>query len=120
MGSGSLAQNSWSGVGYLLPRLLLAAMLAVVLVRPLAVLELDDASARSLGGIPQTFALGWFGLAVFVTACVVSVVGLIGFIGLAAPAMVRLLGSENWPSGCCGHPSSAPCCWRPPICCCRP
>ena len=31
-------------------------------------------------------------LAVFVTACVVSVVGLIGFIGLAAPAMVRLLG----------------------------
>ena len=48
-GSGSLAQNSWSGVGYLLPRLLLAAMLATVLVRPLAVLELDDASARSLG-----------------------------------------------------------------------
>ena len=31
-------------------------------------------------------------LAVFITACVVSVVGLIGFIGLAAPAMVRLLG----------------------------
>ena len=28
----------------------------------------------------------------FVTACVVSVVGLIGFIGLAAPALVRLLG----------------------------
>jgi iron complex transport system permease protein len=49
VGSGSLAQNSWSGVGYLLPRLLLAAMLAAVLVRPLAVLELDDASARSLG-----------------------------------------------------------------------
>ncbi len=48
-GSGSLVQNSWSGVSYLLPRLLLAAVLAAVLVRPLAVLELDDASARSLG-----------------------------------------------------------------------
>ncbi|OJW66881.1 MAG: Fe3+-hydroxamate ABC transporter permease FhuB [Aeromonas sp. 62-46] len=91
-GSGSLAQNSWSGVGYLLPRLLLAAMLAVVLVRPLAVLELDDASARSLGVSLKHLRFAGLGLAVFVTACVVSVVGLIGFIGLAAPAMVRLLG----------------------------
>ncbi|MDX7792934.1 Fe(3+)-hydroxamate ABC transporter permease FhuB [Aeromonas caviae] len=91
-GSGSLAQNSWSGVGYLLPRLLLAAMLATVLVRPLAVLELDDASARSLGVSLKHLRFAGLGLAVFVTACVVSVVGLIGFIGLAAPAMVRLLG----------------------------
>ncbi|MEI4983113.1 Fe(3+)-hydroxamate ABC transporter permease FhuB [Aeromonas caviae] len=91
-GSGSLAQNSWSGVGYLLPRLLLAAMLAAVLVRPLAVLELDDASARSLGVSLKHLRFTGLGLAVFITACVVSVVGLIGFIGLAAPAMVRLLG----------------------------
>ncbi|MEI4966265.1 Fe(3+)-hydroxamate ABC transporter permease FhuB [Aeromonas caviae] len=91
-GSGSLAQNSWIGVGYLLPRLLLAAMLAAVLVRPLAVLELDDASARSLGVSLKHLRFAGLGLAVFITACVVSVVGLIGFIGLAAPAMVRLLG----------------------------
>jgi len=63
-----------------------------VLVRPLAVLELDDASARSLGVSLQHLRFAGLGLAVFVTACVVSVVGLIGFIGLAAPAMVRLLG----------------------------
>ncbi|MFB2828647.1 Fe(3+)-hydroxamate ABC transporter permease FhuB [Aeromonas jandaei] len=91
-GSGSLVQNSWSGVSYLLSRLLAAAVLAVVLVRPLAVLELDDASARSLGVSLQHLRFAGLGLAVFVTACVVSVVGLIGFIGLAAPAMVRLLG----------------------------
>ncbi|MFM5522836.1 Fe(3+)-hydroxamate ABC transporter permease FhuB [Aeromonas jandaei] len=91
-GGGSLVQNSWSGVSYLLPRLLAAAALAAVLVRPLAVLELDDASARSLGVSLQHLRFAGLGLAVFVTACVVSVVGLIGFIGLAAPAMVRLLG----------------------------
>ncbi|WP_270688551.1 MULTISPECIES: Fe(3+)-hydroxamate ABC transporter permease FhuB [Aeromonas] len=91
-GSGSLAQNSWNGVSYLLPRLLVAGGLAAALVRPLAVLELDDASARSLGVSLQHLRLAGLGLAVFVTACVVSVVGLIGFIGLAAPAMVRLLG----------------------------
>ncbi|WP_421183263.1 Fe(3+)-hydroxamate ABC transporter permease FhuB [Aeromonas enteropelogenes] len=91
-GSGSLVQNSWSGVTYLLPRLLVAGVLAAVLVRPLTVLELDDASARSLGVSLQHLRFAGLGLAVFITACVVSVVGLIGFIGLAAPALVRLLG----------------------------
>lgn len=91
-GSGSLVQNSWSGVSYLLPRLLVAGVLVAVLVRPLAVLELDDASARSLGVSLQHLRFAGLGLAVFITACVVSVVGLIGFIGLAAPALVRLLG----------------------------
>lgn len=91
-GSGSLVQNSWSGVSYLLPRLLVAGVLAAVLVRPLAVLELDDASARNLGVSLQHLRFAGLGLAVFITACVVSVVGLIGFIGLAAPALVRLLG----------------------------
>ena len=91
-GSGSLAQNSWSGVLYLLPRLLVAVVLAALLVRPLAVLELDDASARSLGVSLKQLRFAGLGLAVFITACVVSVVGLIGFIGLAAPVMVRMLG----------------------------
>ncbi|MFQ2101367.1 Fe(3+)-hydroxamate ABC transporter permease FhuB [Aeromonas sanarellii] len=91
-GSGSLAQTSWSGVGYLLPRLLVASVLAALLARPLAVLELDDASARSLGVSLKHLRFAGLGLAVFVTACVVSVVGLVGFIGLAAPVMVRMLG----------------------------
>ncbi|MGY4107668.1 Fe(3+)-hydroxamate ABC transporter permease FhuB [Aeromonas encheleia] len=91
-GSGSLAQTSWSGVGYLLPRLLVAGVLAALLARPLAVLELDDASARSLGVSLKHLRFAGLGLAVFITACVVSVVGLIGFIGLAAPVMVRMLG----------------------------
>ncbi|MFM5881200.1 Fe(3+)-hydroxamate ABC transporter permease FhuB [Aeromonas sanarellii] len=91
-GSGSLAQTSWSGTLYLLPRLLAAAVLAALLARPLAVLELDDASARSLGVSLKHLRFAGLGLAVFITACVVSVVGLIGFIGLAAPVMVRMLG----------------------------
>ena len=91
-GSGSLAQTSWSGALYLLPRLLVAGVLAALLARPLAVLELDDASARSLGVSLKHLRFAGLGLAVFITACVVSVVGLIGFIGLAAPVMVRMLG----------------------------
>jgi iron complex transport system permease protein len=94
-GAGSLAQNGWEGVMSLWPRLALGAVAAVLLLRPLAVLELDDASARSLGVSLKALRFLGLGLAVFLTASVVSVVGIIGFIGLAAPNIVRLAGARR-------------------------
>ncbi|WP_129140281.1 Fe(3+)-hydroxamate ABC transporter permease FhuB [Modicisalibacter coralii] len=94
-GAGSLAQTDWNGVVYLLPRLAIAAALAAALLRPLSLLELDDANARSLGVSLKQLRLAGLGLAVFVTGCVVSVLGVVGFIGLAAPAIVRLLGARR-------------------------
>ncbi|UAW98438.1 Fe(3+)-hydroxamate ABC transporter permease FhuB [Halopseudomonas nanhaiensis] len=94
--AGSLSQHSWDGVLFLLPRLALALLAVMVLARPLALLELDETGARSLGvslGRLRALALG---IAVFLTACVVSSVGVIGFIGLAAPAIVRLMGARSF------------------------
>ncbi|WP_348814712.1 Fe(3+)-hydroxamate ABC transporter permease FhuB [Halomonas sp. H10-59] len=97
-GAGSLAQNGWDGVLYLLPRLVIAGALAIWLLRPLALLELDDASARSLGVSLKWLRLGGLGLAVFITGCVVAVVGIIGFIGLAAPNIARMAGARRLPA----------------------
>ena len=47
--AGSLSQNNWDGVLFLLPRLAAALLLIGWLVRPLRLLELDDSGARSLG-----------------------------------------------------------------------
>ncbi|GAB2782258.1 Fe(3+)-hydroxamate ABC transporter permease FhuB [Halomonas shantousis] len=94
-GAGSLSQNNWNGAMFLWPRLLAGALLAALLLRPLAVLELDDTNARSLGVSLKHLRLASLALAVFITACVVSVAGVIGFIGLAAPAIVRLLGARR-------------------------
>lgn len=94
-GAGSLAQDGWQDVAFLAPRMLLSALLIWLLLRPLALLELDDASAGSLGVSFRFLRLVGLGLAVFITACVVSVVGVIGFIGLAAPNMVRLAGARR-------------------------
>ncbi|KAA0694081.1 Fe(3+)-hydroxamate ABC transporter permease FhuB [Halopseudomonas laoshanensis] len=93
--AGSLSQNSWDSVLFLLPRLLLVAVLVVWLIRPLSLLELEETGARSLGVSLDLVRLGGLALAVFLTACVVSVVGLIGFIGLAAPAICRLMGART-------------------------
>ncbi|WP_300271842.1 Fe(3+)-hydroxamate ABC transporter permease FhuB [Halomonas sp.] len=94
-GAGSLAQNGWQDATFLAPRLALGALAALWLLRPLAVLELDEAGARSLGVSLRHLRLAGLGLAVFLTGCVVSVVGIIGFIGLAAPNIVRLAGARR-------------------------
>lgn len=95
-GSGSLSQNSWSGVQFLLPRLAVGLLLLLPLLRPLALLELDDSGVKSLGVPLRFLRIVSLTLSVYLAACVVSVVGVIGFIGLAAPALVRLLGARSF------------------------
>ncbi len=94
-GAGSLAQDGWHDAAFLWPRLALAVLVAWLLLRPLRLLELDDASGRALGVNLAFLRLAALGVAVFLTAVVVSVVGLIGFIGLAAPNIARLLGAHR-------------------------
>lgn len=94
-GAGSLAQNGWDGVATLWPRLAIGGVAAWFLLRPLNVLELDDASAKSLGISLKYLRFTGLGLAVFITGSIVSVVGIIGFIGLAAPNIVRLAGARR-------------------------
>ena len=94
-GAGSLAQNGWDGVASLAPRLAICGLAAWLLLRPLAVLELDAASAKSLGISLKQLRFAGLGLAVFITGSVVSVVGIIGFIGLAAPNIVRMAGART-------------------------
>ncbi|WP_199678748.1 Fe(3+)-hydroxamate ABC transporter permease FhuB [Salinisphaera sp. LB1] len=94
-GAGSLAQNNWQDALHLAPRLALAAAGAGVLVRALAVLDLDEVNARNLGVSLPWLRLASLGLAVFITASIVSALGVIGFVGLAAPAIVRLVGART-------------------------
>ncbi len=94
-GAGSLAQNGWEGAASLAPRIALGGAAAWLLLRPLNVLELDDASAKSLGVSLKYLRFAGLGLAVFLTGSIVSVVGIIGFIGLAAPNIVRLAGARR-------------------------
>ncbi|MGN0924164.1 Fe(3+)-hydroxamate ABC transporter permease FhuB [Ectopseudomonas mendocina] len=93
--AGSINQSGWDGVLYLAPRLAVAATLAVLLVRPLAALGLEDQSAASIGvSLRTTRGLGLL-IAVALSAFVTSVVGIIGFIGLAAPAIARMTGART-------------------------
>jgi len=89
---GSLSQQDWSTSLTLGIELLLGMVITVLLVRPLTLLGLGDTSARSLGITLGSMRIAIASLAVALSAGVAAAVGLVSFIGLAAPALVRLLG----------------------------
>ncbi len=103
-GGGSLAQQSWVPVSGIIWKILLACAASIVLLRPLSILGLDDASAKNLGVALQGTRFLVIGLAVWLATSVTAEVGIIGFVGLAAPALARLTGAALRHGEC----------WRPP------
>jgi iron complex transport system permease protein len=91
-GAGSLTQTGWDNVEYLWPRILVAVIIAFIFLKPLSLLELTESGAKSLGVSLTKLRFICLGLAVLLTSWVVASVGIIGFIGLAAPAITRLMG----------------------------
>ncbi len=94
-GGGALAQQDWHTTLWLLPRVLACALVCGALVRPLTLIGLDDAGARSLGLSLSRARFLALAAAVALTAFVVAAVGVIGFVGLAAPAVARACGARR-------------------------
>jgi len=94
-GAGSLVQNSWQPFMDLWPRVLILAAALVLLMRPLQLLQLGQASANSLGGRVSLIRMLALFLVVLMSATVVSRVGVVAFVGLAAPVLARLLGART-------------------------
>lgn len=94
-GAGVLNQNDWTSAQLLLPLIALPTLLLLVLQRPLSVLQFGDNIATSLGVNIKQIKLACLSLAIFITAAVVSEVGLIGFVGIVAPAIARILGARS-------------------------
>lgn len=89
---GSLSQQDWSVSGTLAIELVIGMGLTLVLLRPLVLLGLADTTSGSLGVSLTAARVGIAAIAVGLAASVAANVGLVSFIGLAAPALVRAFG----------------------------
>lgn len=94
-GSGSLGQLDWSTVRFMAPYVLFASVALGLLARPLALLGLDDSGSKSLGLNANRLRIVAVLLAVLLSAITVAAVGVISFVGLAAPTLARLLGARR-------------------------
>jgi iron complex transport system permease protein len=96
--SGSMIQNDFSAAIALFQRLIILVPLLALLVRPLTLAGLDDATARSLGLNITTIRIVSLLLATALCAVVVARIGVIAFVGLAAPHLARLAGADSFRS----------------------
>ncbi len=94
-GAGSLSQQDWSIPLGLLWKLAIPMFAAGFLIRPLTLLNAGDEAAQSLGASPARLRLLTVLVAVALAAFVTSAVGVIGFIGLAAPVIARMSGART-------------------------
>jgi iron complex transport system permease protein len=88
---GGFTTASWAQILQIAPYLLLGALVMVPAARLLDALQLGEESAATLGIDVERLKLLLIVVATLVTAAAVSVSGLIGFVGLIVPHIVRLV-----------------------------
>lgn len=92
--AGSLVQTGLGGVIQMAPIVLVAVVGCFLVARRLDILALGDDTASVLGLSVRTTRVVVVVLAVLLSACAVAVAGPVGFVGLAAPALVRVAGAR--------------------------
>lgn len=93
---GSLNLATWDKIWLVLPYTAVMAVAVLAHARVLNVLQLDEEQARHLGINVERVKLILIGTASMATAAAVSVSGLIGFVGLIVPHMVRLVWGPDY------------------------
>lgn len=93
---GRLATSGWEQVGILAPYVVVCGGILVLHRRHLDVMRMGDDEARALGLDPARSRLIVIVAATLLTAAAVAVSGLIAFVGLVVPHIVRLTTSHSY------------------------
>lgn len=93
--AGYLPYDGWSTLSQVWPYVAVGAIMAVLLIRPLDRLALGDDVAQSLGARPRMIRLQAAVAAALLAAAAAAMAGLLGFLGLVVPHVVRLAGGTS-------------------------
>jgi iron complex transport system permease protein len=94
--SGRVSTATWSDVRLVLPYVVISGAVLLVHRRHLDVLRVGDEEASTLGSEVRRVRLIVVIAATLGTAAVVSVSGLIGFVGIMVPHLVRLVAGSSY------------------------
>ena len=93
---GSLSNITWDDLPIIVLITLIGIVFSMMMSRQLNVLALGDKSAKTLGLDVEGFRTLCLTIMAIMTASIVAFTGIIGFVGLVAPHVVRLIiGSDN-------------------------
>jgi len=88
---GSLEARTWEHVVTISPPIVLGSILLLFLGRQLNIMLLGEDHAKSAGISVKVLRNGVLALAAFITGAAVAVSGIISFVGLVVPHMLRLI-----------------------------
>lgn len=88
--AGGLTSSGWDELATIWPYFAAGFIGAALLIRPLDRLALGDDVAASLGSRPQMIRLGAAVAAALLAAASAAIAGLLGFLGLVVPHVVRM------------------------------
>lgn len=94
--AGGFQGKGWFHVEFVWPFALVGLLLACFAIRPINLLLIGDETARILGTQVEFVRLSLILLAALLAGAAVSVAGLVGFVGLVVPHMIRLLIGEDY------------------------
>jgi iron complex transport system permease protein len=94
MGSFSLSQ--WSEVRITLPAIAVGVTIIMIYARSLNLIQLGEEQAQQLGVSVEKLKIVLLGAATLITAAAVSFVGIIGFLGIIIPHIVRLIWGPDY------------------------
>ncbi|MBE6521925.1 MAG: iron ABC transporter permease [Thermoplasmata archaeon] len=93
---GSLAKVTWDDIPYMLALVIPGTLLVQFMAGKLNVLATGDDNAKALGLNPHRTRILLLALTGLISAAVVSFTGIIGFVGLVTPHIVRIfIGADN-------------------------
>ncbi len=93
---GSFSDLSWDAIPLVLITTVVGTAILVFLSGKLNLMSLEDSDAKALGLDSEKLRLVCLMVLSFMVAAVISYAGIIGFVGLVVPHMVRLvIGSDN-------------------------
>jgi iron complex transport system permease protein len=93
--AGGLSSEGWTSLSVVWPYVAVGLVLALALMRPLDRLALGDDVAASLGGHPRRIRLLAAAAAALLASSAAALAGLLGFLGLVIPHLVRLAGGTS-------------------------
>jgi iron complex transport system permease protein len=92
---GGLTTTGWDTLSQIWPYLAVGFVIAAFMIRPLDRLLLGDDVAASLGSKPRTIRLVAAFAAAVLASAAAAIAGLLSFLGLVVPHVVRLAGGTN-------------------------
>jgi iron complex transport system permease protein len=93
--AGGLTSSGWEEMSAIWPYFAVGFIAAALLIRPLDRLALGDDVAASLGSRPHLIRLGAAIAAALLAAASAAIAGLVGFLGLVVPHVVRMAGGTS-------------------------